>query len=645
MRRWLFVPLLAAAWAAGLAAATPAAGDPLAFFAPPRVTCAPAEPIRVLDLSALQQVDLHNAAATRAAWDALHLAASLQGLVNRKGPRLFLRFLAETDDFWFTYCTETSGWLKGRPVERLSGVDGLLQLVERYADDCAGLVVYGDKPYALSNVASTLAGAERRLAVHKDEQDGSLYRRLLALKRRPHDVLDLTKMTLVPRAGSCGSPKNDAYRWAKERCLDRGRCSRAFMAYYIDMYYLTDPGGGGAFSNATLSNHDFYIANGAFFFDLDPWGDEIPNDEPGQPKGADRATLVSLLKAQNARAGGRNFIIGGFPPWAWKYADRAHRFNAPDGRRHPVQTEWEYARLISSYNAMKDADALGFSGLANASFYRFFPLCDRYAQAAPAPSDDALRAQGVLKADGSVADKIYLTWYMGDYDAAAWLNTFAPKWWQDPARGRTLGSWAFDPLLAVRVPQAVHYVRTQASARDWFISGDNGFGYLMPSSLSAPRLDPSIPDGWSAWAALNRAAFRRFDLGVTGFVIDPGDAAAKRRIADEYAQFSPEGFVSDEGQAPGEVRLARGVPYVKMYLDLYGEPPQAAAQLADLFRKEDGTRFLMVRTILKSPTWHEQVTQQLLEKTGDRVVVLDPRSFFRLARLKAEKEVSGDGRK
>lgn len=46
-----------------------------------------------------------------------------------------------------------------------------------------------------------------------------------------------------------------------------------------------------------VSNHDYFISHEAFFFDLDVWGDEAPNDDPGQPLGTDRNTLLTILMA------------------------------------------------------------------------------------------------------------------------------------------------------------------------------------------------------------------------------------------------------------------------------------------------------------------------------------------------------------
>ena len=54
--------------------------------------------------------------------------------------------------------------------------------------------------------------------------------------------------------------------------------------------------------------------------------------------------------------------IGGFPSWAFKYTQHA------GGMHGDVATEWEFSKLIGAYNAFKDADAIGYGALANASF-------------------------------------------------------------------------------------------------------------------------------------------------------------------------------------------------------------------------------------------------------------------------------------
>ncbi|MBR4416364.1 MAG: hypothetical protein IKS67_06315, partial [Victivallales bacterium] len=85
-----------------------------------------AESFHYLDITYLNKYNIRNPPQAQEVWDTLHLAASLQGVVNRKGPRLFIRFMPDPDDFWFDYCTKESGWLTGSDVSRHEGRAGLL---------------------------------------------------------------------------------------------------------------------------------------------------------------------------------------------------------------------------------------------------------------------------------------------------------------------------------------------------------------------------------------------------------------------------------------------------------------------------------------------------------------------------------------
>ena len=104
------------------------------------------------------------------------------------------------------------------------------------------------------------------------------------------------------------------------------------------------------------------------------------------------------LRSMYDRGGGKIFTIGGFLPWAWKYS------NSPGaGSRHGgVASEWQYAHIISAYNGTMDADALGYSGMSNASFYQHFPLADHYAQRSRTTLAD-VKAEGLIDGEGHVA--------------------------------------------------------------------------------------------------------------------------------------------------------------------------------------------------------------------------------------------------
>ena len=107
----------------------------------------------------------------------------------------------------------------------------------------------------------------------------------------------------------------------------------------------------------TLSNHDYFIARRAFFFDLATWGDETPVDDPSQTLGLDRQTFLQMMAALNRKAPNRMIKVGGFTPWAFKYTNHP----GAGGKHGGVETEWEFARLISQFNGYMEADAIGLS--------------------------------------------------------------------------------------------------------------------------------------------------------------------------------------------------------------------------------------------------------------------------------------------
>ncbi|MCX7426703.1 MAG: GxGYxYP family putative glycoside hydrolase [Planctomycetia bacterium] len=594
------------------------------------------EPIYYFDLTDLNSLDLRDPVQARQAWDTLHLVASVQGIVNRDRPALFIRFMKHPDDFWWDYLREEGNWLAGRPVRAIGSIE---QLLETFQGQLRGVVVDTETLPATSNLASTIAGVENRVCLRHDTSPQSVYARVMktglpltqdAVRLFGDDGAPLfsgKKGTVIAGTGqpgipSTGSAKCDAYLWAKHRYLDPGLTSPRDMAYYIDSYWLRNPAAT-SLSNCTLSNHDFFIARKAFFFDLGVWEEESPVDDPGQTAGTDLGTLKVLLRAMHDRAGGKILHIGGFTPWIWKYTDHAGAGSKHGG----VDTEWKYAQTISAYNGVMDADALGYSGMANASFYQHFPLKDRYPQHRK-PTLDDLKAKGLLDDDGRVAKHSYVTFYMGDYDSSAWLNYHVPLLWADPARGTIPCGWAFNPNLDRRAPQAVHYARTRATEQDWFVAGDCGAGYLNPGMLGAPRLDPDVPDGWEAWIAHSREYFRRYDLSITGFIIDGHAPGMGTRGLDAYLQFSPDGIV---GQKIPQQGLHRDtMPMIRMRLDLYGSPPEAGRQLAGLVG-EELPQFMVIRTILQSPTWHkETMAHAQRAPKGDRLRFLDPYTFFLL---------------
>ncbi len=560
----------------------------------------------------------------RRAWDQLHLLAALQGLANRDQPRLYVLLVGadgRIDRYWLDRLQRRGEWLADCTWREQTN---LLALVRQYRHFAKGVVVWDERVPATALVASTAAGVENLLPVRYDTRPGSLYHQLviaangprLAVKRR---LLQPDGSPLFTGARS-GSAKCDAMLWAIDHYLKPRRCHPSHLGYYPDAWWLA---GRTAVAplNTLLCNHDYFIAQGAFFFDLGPWDDETPIDDPKQPLGTDARTLRALLNCAWQNARGRMIHVGGFTPWDQKYTDYT------GGKHGGVPTEWRYAEILSCFNAYMDADAPGLHAMANASVFQHYPLAKTYPQM-NLPARAQLQTRGYVDASGQVAPKNYLAIYAGDYDSAAWLYQQMPDMWDDPARGQVPVGWAFNPSLAQRFPVGLAYARATATSNDTFVAGDSGFGYLNPGALVPPRRWSGLPAGLSAWESLCREGYRRWDLRITGFVIDGDAQPMNAAVKAAYARFSPDGVVA---QKIPPAALVNGVPFLRMGSDLPDPDQGKALVLATFPPGRPGPNFGIFRTILWTPASHKRLFDALREVRPD-IEVVEPHTLFELLR-------------
>lgn len=549
-------------------------------------------------------------------YDTLKLVSALQGLVNREKPRLFIRFLdgegpekpINIDDYWFEKIRD--GLFREHNIRKVNTLEALLTIFSR---DIQGYIAWDPAVAATANVASTACGIDGLLPVRA----GSPLLEYLQAHGVGAEIKE--DLTGLFTGSETGSAKCDAYLWAKRRYLDTGKCNPALMAFYIDAY-TQRPGEPGYqyvdLPNSTLANHDYYIARKAFFFDLLVWPDECPVDDPNQPLGTDRRTLISLLEAQYKNNGGKAFTsIGGFVSWDLKYTNHG----AAGGKHEPVPTEWEYVALFSAYNAFLDADALGLVCLPNASVYRYFPLKEAYQQH-PRPEVPPLE------------EKTYVLIYMGDYDSAAWMSRNIPRVWDDPERGHLPIAWAFNPNLSDRIPQAFDYIYATATPNDWFIGGDSGAGYLNPNLLTGKRLNSGLPDALNLWVEHNARYYRKFDYSITGFVINGFHGDMPLAVQEAYARFSPDGIGMQLGFEQG---LVGNTPFKRHISDIYPKADNISVTADEMagFAREPKPQFLVFRWILQTPTTMKQVYENLQARHGaDNWVFCDPYTFFALYR-------------
>ncbi len=591
--------------------------------------------MEVFDARYLRKLDLHDPAQMAELWDTMHTLAAVQGLANRQAPRLYVIFCdgfgVETDQFWLDWLRGEDGWLKNTEMATLTSSEAVVRAFRPYVK---GLVVYDPAVPATSCVASTAAGCDDLLPVRFSRATNSMFALLtgkLGLPVRlwlvnPDGTSKFTGRGLIPGLNepSTGSAKNDAYRWAIRQFIDSGKCDARFAAYYIDAYWMkcSNPG---RWDLHTLSNHDYFIARRGFFFDLDVWGDERPVDDPRQRLGLDRQTLLQMMAALHRQAPNSMIKVGGFIPWAFKYTD----WPGAGGRHEGVATEWEFARLISQFNAYMEADAIGMGAMANASFYAHYPLKARYWQPNPKPSRADWQRAGYLPATGRVAPKLYVGYYVGDYDSPSWLYKAVAAFFSDPQRGRVPLGWAFDPNLADRAPQALVYAYRHATTNDFFIAGDSGAGYLNPRALT-DRPDSKLPPGLELWTEHCARYFKQWDMTITGFMLDGSAGASTPEEFSAYKRFSPDGCGNLFDLTP---RVISGVPTIREW-----HMPPTAEQTAAYIAQESaaaahGPCFLWARTILKRPAWHAKVSRLLRDEyPRAQVVVVDPYTFCGLIR-------------
>lgn len=585
----------------------------------------------VYDARPLKTLDLGLPVNAERAWDTMHLLSALQGLVNRETPQLYTLFCSEfgmdTDQFWLDWVTKDDPWLREDRIER---VQSLPELLKRFSKYYRGLVVYDPEVPATSNLASTAAGCENLLPVRYDPRPGSIFQLLttelelpvLLWLVHPDGSPKFTGKGILPDSSEAatGSAKNDAYRWAVNRYVGGNMSSPGIAAYYIDAFWIRHPRRAGPEMH-TLSNHDYFIARKAFFFDLSPWGDEAPTDDPSQRIGLDRETFLFVMRSLYNQCEGQIIKVGGFTPWPYKYTSHA----SPPGKYDGVPTEWEFGKLISQFNGYMEADAAGLAGIANASFFRHYPLAKRYSQPNRIPGAQDWRKRGFLGPDGKPVPKLYLAHYAGDYDAPSWLYKAVPKFFGDPARGRVPLGWAFNPNLADRAPQALVYAYRNATTNDFFISGDSGAGYLNPRALTV-RPDSGLPPGLDVWTKHCRLYFGRWDMSITGFILDGAGGKSTRKEFAAYKTFSPKG--AGTHFEPGPV-VIDGLPTCPER-DLPDNPAKATEIILQAAKQSKGKpSFLWARSILKAPSWYAGISERLAAEDA-AVEVVDPYTFFGL---------------
>ena len=128
-----------------------------------------------MDMRSELSADYGDSMQVLSVWDNLHAVSTLQGVVNRKFPQLYINYITDgarqIDTYWWNKYRRPGQWLAGRDTVVCHTVADAVRLFSR---EIKGAVVYDTRVASTSNVASAVAGIEDLVAVRYDMRPGSV---------------------------------------------------------------------------------------------------------------------------------------------------------------------------------------------------------------------------------------------------------------------------------------------------------------------------------------------------------------------------------------------------------------------------------------------------------------------------------------
>lgn len=531
---------------------------------------------------------------TPESYDEAMAVACLQGIINRKSPEVYvLSRKNPRPQYWLDILSKEGRWLEGREVQPLADLGALVKLAGKRLK---GAVIWDPAVPATANVATTIAGVEDGIVLSPDYAN-----RFLKAWHLPVLANLCGRFT----GAETGSKKNDAYRWAIREYLAKGRCSSHLLCLFEDSFSTRTRGDTGY-----VLTRDWAVKNRAFVYDLSPWGDEKPQDDPDQRLGMDLETYKLILAETHRQAAGKQMTeVTGFFAFS-KYA------NMPDHKsaHEPVPTEWESVWVMSPYNCYQNTIS---SDCFNQSLHSQAPrkLLHQHHTARKVPLEN----------------KTYLCILMADYDSATPLYEFLPNHWHNADRGKLPLAWGLNPNLLETYPDIISYIYGTATTNDTFTADASAAGYMNPNRIPKAYLPLFVKH--------NQRFFREADMTIAPMVLDWDQPSPE--VKDAFQLFAPDGFATivmdlhgNGGKNP-EPQTWQGMPVMELINDTcnFASAEQTADAMAHAFKVRGNKTpgFYFFRVVWVNPTQISDTLAALHKKQPDlNFEVLDPYTFFAL---------------
>ncbi|MGP4096511.1 GxGYxYP domain-containing protein [Nonomuraea sp. KM90] len=600
------------------------------------------------------------------------LLTTLQGVVNRRRPRLYFNYSAEDHDVRWLSSTGAAVTRHDRPLD----------LIARHRGEVRGAILHDPAVPDSVNVATTLAGLENAVAATAEQAAEHGLRVITDLRGRfdPDDVLATYRWqldTLFPRCTHAllgGLPPTRTVRvegvqWREvARETERVRDSSNREVRTFDL-------------SPELSGQDGVYLRFQDSLGDDGWGASVGSVVVR----ADGTQIASFTPGTDAETpylfDGLNSAIGGDSN---RFADGGnyfvYRFTAPAGARQLlVEVDlWNQFLVTATTTAPTRVEPFPYfrdytvatramvfwlppSGptgeLLDEIFGKVAPTTpyagwfandvagewggvDRASQHAVevVPADYYMNATVHAGVGAKVSDRVrprppatlrnrvYLTLTVGEGDNIQYCQRRMRQIWDDPARGRVPVNWTVSPLLAEIGPALLAYYQRTATGNDLLIAGPSGAGYTYPGSWPVADLD--------AYTELTGRFLRRtgMDLVYAYNHRNPegdGWVAFDERIVASYRKNTPlRGIIQSWETGDLQLHLA-GRPVIGNF------SPQGRAQeyrdtLVQRIEGWDGGRPLFIAGAVNAWNWTPSDIAELSDLLSDPFEIVRGDVFFHL---------------
>ncbi|MBR3844620.1 MAG: hypothetical protein IKM39_03845, partial [Clostridia bacterium] len=221
--------------------------------------------------------------------------------------------------------------------------------------------------------------------------------------------------------------------------------------------------------------------------------------------------------------------------------------------------------------------------------------------------------------------------------------------WIDRGGDRFLGKvkmmWSINPNLSERVPMIFDYMYEHKSENDYFVGGDGGAGYIIPEALftnktlayMGEKRPAANGNGGAVFAAYSKEFYDRFDMKITGFIINGGQPAVSKEMAECISQYSPLLNFTNCSWTP--LVKYNNTYFVYCQNGLDQKSPDSPANLQTMYdffdNRMGGYKFSAYRTICWTPTQIKKVVTAFETYAADKgrtVHYIDPYTYVKMLR-------------